>query len=128
MKAWLLIKVLSAEHNNKLLSFYDGRGTENGGGNGLASYDECGKNKLNEDLPFSLGNSICGFAVKRLSYIEYATWAWAHADCFDTICYNSFSREDFDNSKKEDSPIPILPEKIAEIDTLIQTLLNDFYK
>jgi hypothetical protein len=129
LKAWLLIKVLYAEQKNTLLAFYDGRGTENGKGNGLACYEECNKNKLNDSLPFSLGNSICGFAVKRYSYIEYANGdSWGNIDCFNTILDNSFSREDFENSKRRDNPLPILPEKIAEIDKRIQALLNDFYK
>jgi hypothetical protein len=122
LKLWLLIKVLNAQ--NKLLSFYDGRSTENGEGNGLASYDEYSKNKLNSNLPFTLGNSICGYAVKRFSYIEYTdnSW-WGDPIAFDTVIGDTISFDAFNDRNK----VPISPEKVAEMDAIIQKLLDEFY-
>ena len=122
LKIWLLIKVLKAEKDQKLLAFYDGRGGITNG-NGFASYDDSSKNKLNKELPFSIGNSICGYAVKKLSYLEYATNSWGDQSCFDTIIGNSITKDEFE--KRETNPIS--EEKIAEIDEEIQSLLEGFY-
>jgi hypothetical protein len=119
LKIWLLLKVLNAK--DKLLAFWEG--------NGLASYDDCKKNKLNEDLPFSLGNSICGYAVKSPSnQIRYATsesW-WLNQEdviAFDVSIGEILSLGEF--SEREQTAIP--KEKIEAIDKKIQKLLDEFY-
>jgi hypothetical protein len=125
LKAWLLIKVLYAEKTKTLLAFWDGRGTENGEGNGLASYKDCVSNKINLNLSFSLGNSICGYAVKRFSYIEYNDGnLWENESIFDKPITGIITYSEFDKRKS----IPILQDKIEKIDKKIQELLDDFYK
>ncbi|MCL2650236.1 MAG: DUF262 domain-containing protein [Candidatus Azobacteroides sp.] len=126
LKLWLLTKVLHA--NAKLLAFYDGRSTENGEGNGLASYDDCTKNKLNSDLPFTLGNSICGYAVKRYSYIEYATddnwWQNKYDEmAFDCSIGEVITGNEFNNRLTT----KIAQEKIDNINDKIKTLIDSFY-
>ncbi|MBL1408701.1 DUF262 domain-containing protein [Sphingobacterium faecale] len=122
LKIWLLVKVLKAEKEQLLLAFCDGRGGLKDG-NGLASYDDCNKNKLNQDQPFSIGNSICGYAVKKLSYIEYAKSCWGQQDCFDTSVGNSITLLEFESR----NTITIAVEKIQSTDQEIQNLINDFY-
>jgi hypothetical protein len=122
---WLFVKVLNVEADKKLLAFYDGRGTENGEGNGLGSYKECDKNKLNKNLPFSLGNSICGYAVKRRSYLEYNNDgnSWNDERIFHKPIGEIISFDDFNNMKQT----PIAKNKIEELDKKIQKLWDNFY-
>lgn len=123
LKIWLLFKVLKVEESETLLFFWDGKGTERNDGNGLASYDERDKNKLIKNLPFSMGNSICGFAVKRLSYLTYATDLWEEQRCLDNPLGDSITREEFENRENT----PIISEKIEKIDNELQKMLNNFY-
>lgn len=126
LKLWLLIKVLYA--NTRLLAFWEGRGTENGEGNGLASYDDCAKNKLNSELPFSLGNSICGYAVKGRNRIEYANgddW-WQNKNnqmAFDCSIGEVITENEFRNR----DTTKISQEKINNINDKIKNLLDSFY-
>jgi hypothetical protein len=119
LKIWMLLKVLYAK--DKLLAFLDG--------NGLASYDDCKKNKLDEKLPFSLGNSICGYPVKRYSSIKYATNDnyWKNKSdiiAFDCSIGEILSVDEF--AKRKEKPIP--EEKIKAIDKIIKELLDEFYQ
>ena len=59
IKYWLTLKVFYADMKKTLISRYDGNET------GVAAYIEKDKNKLIENLPFSIENSICGFGVKK---------------------------------------------------------------
>jgi hypothetical protein len=127
LKAWMLIKVLYAK--DKLLAFWDGRITSYGDGNGLASYDSCERNKLRKELPFSLGNSICGYAIKRKSGMEYAhdNNYWKNnypIIAFDCSIGAILSVEEFNDRENR----PISQEKIAEIDMEIQKLIAEFYQ
>lgn len=120
LKSWFLLKSLQAEKNNLLLHFYDG--------DGIASYIDCSKNKLNKTLPFSLANSICGYGIKsgfgsgnevRYAPIEF----WGDQRCFDTLIGDHVSLLEF----KEREDIPISTLKITAIDDEIQVLLDNFY-
>lgn len=123
LKAWLILKVLYAEKQGVLLSFHDGRGTENGTGNGLASYDLSHRNKLIKEIPFSLANSICGYAVKRVSRIDYTTSEhWSKPYAFDTIIGDSISIDEF----RERENTSIGSDKIELINSVIDKLVSDF--
>ena len=124
LKLWLLVKVLNVEADKKLLAFYDGRGTKNGEGNGLASHEECDDNKLNKNLPFSLGNSICGYAVKKFSYLKYNNGnLWKEERIFDKPIGETISFDEFQNREQT----PIAENKIKELDERIKKLLDEFY-
>jgi len=134
LKIWILLKVLYAEKKNVCLSFYDGRGSgenslENNLGNGLASYDDMKKNMLNNELPFSLGNSICGYAVKIKSRIIYADqeW-WLKPLAFDTVIGDSITLDDFNPHRDNIGKRTIDPEKIHATDEEIKSLIDTFYK
>lgn len=66
LKLWLIAKVLWAEKYGLLLSYYDGAG--------IAAWDDCTKNKIDKELPFTLANSHCGYAIcrpaNRISYVS----------------------------------------------------------
>jgi hypothetical protein len=122
LKAWLLIKTLYAEKIKGLLSFYKK--------DVLASYADCNRNRIIQESDFSLANSICGYAVKRGgsggNYIRYAPiehWENQNPIVFDTIIGNTINYGEFTNREN----VPILQEKIAEIDKTIQELLDEFY-
>lgn len=121
LKAWLLLKVLSAEANNAALSFYDR--------NGIASYEDYKRNKLNRDLPFSLANSICGYAKKRgrksYSRIDYCDNKdyWGSTVCLDTPVGDIITLSDF----KARVSMPISIEAIDNVGKQIQILLDRFY-
>ncbi|HND45717.1 MAG TPA: hypothetical protein PLC61_04900, partial [Chitinophagales bacterium] len=79
IKAWLTLKVFYANEKNVLLAFYDGNET------GVAAYKDKDKNKLVDDLEFSLANSICGFGVRsgfgagnHVHYTNSNIWCTAH--------------------------------------------------
>ena len=78
LKLWLVSKVLWAEKYDLLLSYYDGAG--------IAAWDDCQKNKIQMDLPFSVANSRCGYAKCRpANYIIYASKVNnSREDFFDT--------------------------------------------
>ena len=65
LKLWLTSKVLWAEKYDLLLSYYDGTG--------IAAWDDCQRNKIDVDLPFSVANSHCGYAIcrpaNRIAYV-----------------------------------------------------------
>ena len=65
LKLWLTSKVLWAEKYDLLLSYYDGAG--------IAAWDDCQRNKIDVDLPFSVANSHCGYAIcrpaNRIAYV-----------------------------------------------------------
>lgn len=120
LKAWLFLKVLYAERKNVALSFWDR--------NGIASYIDVRSNKLNTDLPFSLANSICGYAIKsgrggnRIDYCEAQDF-WGNPMCFDTPIGDHISLADFNARKTK----PIQEEVIERIGKQIKLILDDFY-
>jgi hypothetical protein len=119
LKCWLFLKTFQAEKHNILLSHIDG--------NGIASYFDHKRNKLNSELDFSLANSICGYGIKSGfgagNEIRYATDYWGKQHCFDTPISNFITKEEFVNRENK----PIQYEKIEIINKEIQELLNDFY-
>lgn len=58
IKCWLTLKVFNANKQEVALAYYDGNDT------GVAAYSDMDNNRLIENEAFSLGNFICGFAVK----------------------------------------------------------------
>jgi hypothetical protein len=119
--SWMLIKTLNAEKEGVTLSFRNDRG--------LASYDNCDANKINTELDFSLSNSICGYGFQSgggsgndIRYMR-SNEGWGNPIEFDTLISNSISFDEFQNREEN----PILPEKIALIEDLMQELLNEFY-
>ena len=66
LKLWLTAKVLWAEKYGLLLSYWDG--------SGIAAWDDCQKNKIDRELPFTLANSHCGYAIcrpaNRIAYVS----------------------------------------------------------
>lgn len=66
LKLWLTAKVLWAEKYGLLLSYWDG--------SGIAAWDDCQKNKIDTELPFTLANSHCGYAIcrpaNRIAYVS----------------------------------------------------------
>lgn len=80
IKAWLTLKVFYANDNEVLLSFHDGNDT------GVSAYIEKDRNRLMNTEEFSLGNSICGFAVKNPSnYVRYTSIEyWCQPNIIDT--------------------------------------------
>jgi len=98
----------------------------------VASYKIEGKdnNKLKKELPFSIGNSICGYPVLRpRSRIRYAdNYWWNQNGCFDNLIKtdngeNFTTREEFDDREK----IPIPEETIQRINERIDLLVEGFY-
>ena len=123
LKAWLLLKVLFAEGKNVALSFHDG--------NGIASYDDCRSNKLNADpdLPFSLANSICGYAktggkggVSRIVYCESQDY-WGNPICINTPIGDHISLSVF-NAR---GTTLIARETLEKVGNTIKMLLDKFY-
>lgn len=119
LKCWLFLKTLQAEKYNVLLSHYDG--------NGIASYFDNKRNKLNSELDFSLANSICGYGIKNGfgagNEIRYASDYWGSQHCFDTPISNFIAKEEFVSRENK----PIQYEKVEMINNEIQELLNNFY-
>lgn len=119
LKLWLLLKVLHAEKNNFLLNFYDG--------NGIATYTIAADNCLNEKLPFSIENSICGYAIKsptnKVSYADGGNWK---SENFDVLLLpDVITHEMFKNREKE----PICEENINLLGNYIgelKKMLEDF--
>lgn len=70
IKVWLTLKVFNAIKEKSLLPYYEGNGT------GVAAYIRASWNVLVREAPFSMQNSMCGFAVKSgrggESYIHYS--------------------------------------------------------
>ena len=79
LKLWLTTKVLWAEKYGLLLSYRDGYG--------IAAWDDCQKNKIDVNLPFSIANSHCGYArlrpANRIDYV--AEENKDKEDLFDTM-------------------------------------------
>lgn len=66
LKLWLTAKTLWAEKYGLLLSYWDGAG--------IAAWDDCQKNKIDPEQPFTLANSHCGYAIcrpaNRIAYVS----------------------------------------------------------
>lgn len=117
LKAWLFIKVLYAEKSNTLLSFHDNID--------IASYTDYVKNKLNENLKFSLANSICGYPkcspANKIQYADNSVWSCPRS--LDTILGNAIN---FDKFKQRDVT-EITLEEINQIEQEINSLIDNFY-
>lgn len=122
IKGWLFLKVINAEKHKSLLSYYDGNET------GIAAYTDNAKNCIFENLPFSLENCICGFAVKSGggggNYINYTeSNNWLTPNCLNTpfagIFYNIYE-------KKNEIEHTITQKVVEENKTYILNLLKDY--
>jgi hypothetical protein len=102
LKLWLTAKVLWAEKYGLLLSYWDGAG--------IAAWDDCQKNKIDPELPFTLANSHCGYAIcrpaNRIAYV---------------------SKENIDKEEYFDTQISI-KKPIQEVDEEINELFLQFLK
>jgi len=117
LQAWLFVKVLYANRKNTLLAFWDG--------NGIATYKDYKRNVLNENLEFSLANSICGYAKKSpANRIDYASNYWGQTHCIDTTIDNFISYSEFNNRQKTE----ISSEKIRNIQNMIDDLVGVFFE
>lgn len=107
---WLTLKVFNAIKENSILSYYDGNET------GVSAYDEIKRNVLIDEKPFSLENSICGFAVKSgrggESYIHYAkTELWQKPDIIDT----PFAGIEYESIKRTSNGLDVNMKRINKI-------------
>jgi hypothetical protein len=114
IKSWLILKVANAEKGNHCLAFYDGNET------GVAAYLNKDHNRLLETEEFSLGNSICGFAVKsgrggegRVDYTYNELWL--KPDIIDS----PFADIAFEKEKRIQEQIQLNGKKIDELKKLI---------
>lgn len=102
LKLWLTAKVLWAEKYGLLLSYWDGAG--------IAAWDDCQKNKIDPELPFTLANSHCGYAIcrpaNRIAYV---------------------SKENIDKEEYFDTQISI-KKRIQEVDEEVNELFQHFLK
>ena len=102
LKLWLTAKTLWAEKYGLLLSYWDGAG--------IAAWDDCQKNKIAPELPFTLANSHCGYAIcrpaNRIAYV---------------------SKENIDKEEYFDTQISI-KKPIQEVDEEINELFQHFLK
>lgn len=102
LKLWLTAKALWAEKYGLLLSYWDGAG--------IAAWDDCQKNKIDPELPFTLANSHCGYAIcrpaNRIAYV---------------------SKENIDKEEYFDTQISI-KKPIQEVDEEINELFLQFLK
>lgn len=121
LKVWLLLKVLYAESKNVALSFEDRVG--------MASYDDCIRNKLNKNEPFTLANSICGYAKQsgggggnRIDYC-WAPEFISNPRLFHTPIGDHISLSDFNERNTK----PISKEAIEKVSETIKVLLDKFY-
>jgi hypothetical protein len=125
---WLFFKTLYAESVNKLITYHDYYC-------GIHCYENKDLNRLNDLLPFSLGNCICGrLRAKKLFYdgkyeinpSNDTRW-WEDEDkdivALDTPIGNFITKAEWDNK----DTTPISEDKINQINERIQQLLNDFY-
>lgn len=99
IKAWLSLKVFYANQQNKLLAFYDGKGT------GVAAYRDKNSNRLISSEEFSLANSICGFGVRSGfgagNYVHYTKKdLWNHPHIIDTP-FSVISFDEKDRTKDQ---------------------------
>lgn len=102
LKLWLTAKVLWAEKYGLLLSYWDGAG--------IAAWDDCQKNKIDTELPFTLANSHCGYAIcrpaNRIAYV---------------------SKENIDKEEYFDTQLSI-KKPIQEVDEEVNELFFHFLK
>lgn len=100
LKLWLIAKVLWAEKYGLLLSYWDGAG--------IAAWNDCQKNKIDMELPFTLANSHCGYAIcrpaNRIAYV---------------------AKENVDKEEYFDTQISI-KKSIQEVDEEVNKLFLDF--
>ena len=100
LKLWLIAKVLWAEKYGLLLSYWDGAG--------IAAWNDCQKNKIDIELPFTLANSHCGYAIRRPA---------------NRIAY--VAKKDVDKEEYFDTQISI-KKSIQEVDEEVNKLFLDF--
>lgn len=124
IKIWLLLKVLNANKHKALISFHNG--------SGIAAYNDCHCNRININLPFSLGNAICGYGEKsgggggnKVSYAK-PEW-WLKSGVIDTP-FSSINYDDFQNRlKQEGEKQDYWRNLINENHNYILELINAFY-
>lgn len=129
VKAWLALKVFGANKVNKKLELYDGNET------GVSAYDKCNQNKIFTNLPFSLENAICGFAVKSgggSSYVHYTNSLpnyWCQPNIIDTPFANvpfieSSRVTEKDDDKRREGNYEQLKENKKAIDEIIEFIFQ----
>lgn len=129
VKAWLALKVFGANKTNKKLELYDGNET------GISAYDKCNQNKIFTNLPFSLENAICGFAVKSgggSSYVHYTNSHpnyWCQPNIIDTpfadVPFIESSRvPEKDDDKRREGSYEQLKENKKAIDEIIEFIFQ----
>ncbi len=76
IKKWLIIKVLVAEDNQELLTYWNGRKED-----GVSIYSDLKRNVIFPDFPAKLSNIICGFALRsggsggnKIEYTNESIW------------------------------------------------------
>lgn len=119
IKLWLTLKVFNANAENVVLSYYDGNET------GVAVYNKIDKNKLVEEMGFSLGNFICGFGVKSGggggNYVHTTSKEfWNKPNIIDT----PFSGVTFNYEDRTEEQIKENKDKINEIIEIILSNRN----
>ncbi|MCX2454345.1 DUF262 domain-containing protein [Pedobacter sp. PLR] len=115
IKAWLTLKVYAANEKGLLLPFYDGNGT------GVACYTNMDRNRMIKTEPFSLENSLCGFAVKSggggSGYVHYTGQnLWSDSEIIDA----PFSGMSYDEKDRNAAEIAV---NKKEIDRLMEMIL-----
>ena len=100
LKLWLIAKVLWAEKYGLLLSYWEDAV--------IAAWNDCQKNKIDIELPFTLANSHCGYAIcrpaNRIAYV---------------------AKKDVDKEEYFDTQISI-KKSIQEVDEEVNKLFLDF--
>jgi len=124
LKIWLILKTIIANNNNCLLSFYDD--------NGISIYENFEYNRYSKNYDYSLGNYICGYAIKsgfgKESYCWYANierWnniEWLNSPLFpDLFPFKSYFPYDFRTDSKED-----VEKAINTTNRKLKALLKDY--
>ena len=113
LKIWLLCKTVIANKNNVLLSYYDE--------NGISIYDNIEDNMLSNKHILSLGNCLCGYAIKsgfgyqsRCLYNEYE---WNNIEWLNTPLFPNLIPYDFRSTSSEsiETAIKTTSKKIRKI-------------
>jgi len=120
IKSWLTLKVFYANEKHKTLAYYEGKNT------GVATYWDIETNKLTSEYEFSLGNSICGFAVRsgfgRPSKIHYTGHDfWLSPNIIDTP-FSGIKYQNFEDDKK------VTKEEIEKNQNIINSIIDNIMK
>lgn len=120
IKSWLTLKVFHANETPKILAYYEGKNT------GVAAYWDIETNRLTSEYEFSLGNSICGFAVRsgfgRPSKIHYTSNDfWLSPKIIDTT-FAGIEYQNFEDDKK------VTKEEIEKNQDDINSIIDNIMK